>query len=196
MVVVEDGDVQHLFESALYLKAARSGDVLEVDAAVGRRDVLHGGDDLVGVLRRKTHGHGVHSREFAEQHTLALHDGHARKGAYVAQPQHGAAVGDDGDGVPFAGERIGKRGILRDLKTGRGDARGVSERERLAGVRPDAGVHLEFALPLVMLRKRFFHVIHIHKTNIIPRINQACERNCPRAGALPLHPGGDVIPAP
>ena len=38
LVVVEDGDVEHVAQPALDLEAARRGDVLEVDAAVDRGD--------------------------------------------------------------------------------------------------------------------------------------------------------------
>jgi hypothetical protein len=50
LVVVEDGDVEQVAQPALHLEAARGADVLQVDAAEGRRDDLHGPDDLVGVL--------------------------------------------------------------------------------------------------------------------------------------------------
>src|SRR5215218_5530425 len=50
LVVVEDGDVEGLLEPVLDLEAARGGDVLEVDAAEGRRHQFDRADDLVGVL--------------------------------------------------------------------------------------------------------------------------------------------------
>ena len=51
LVVVEDGDVELRPQPLLDLEAARRRDVLEVDPAEAGRDRLHGGDDLVGVLR-------------------------------------------------------------------------------------------------------------------------------------------------
>ena len=50
LVVVEDGDVADLLEAPLDLKAARRGDVLEVDAAKAAGQELHRADDLVHVV--------------------------------------------------------------------------------------------------------------------------------------------------
>ena len=49
LVVVEDRDVERLLQPPLDLEAARRGDVLEVDAAERRRDLLDELDDLVDV---------------------------------------------------------------------------------------------------------------------------------------------------
>ncbi len=49
LVVVEDRDVEPRLEPVLDLEAARRGDVLEVDAAEGRREPDDGLDDLVDV---------------------------------------------------------------------------------------------------------------------------------------------------
>ena len=99
LVVVEDGDVERLLQPVLDFEAARSGDVLEVDAAEGRRHQFDRLDDLVGVLGVEADREGVDAGELFEQHALALHHRHRRLGADVAEAEHGAAVGDDRDGV-------------------------------------------------------------------------------------------------
>ena len=81
LVVVKDGDVQGLRKPALYLKAARRGDVLQVYAAERGRGGLHRGDDLVRVLRIQTERDGVHAAELLEEQGLALHDGQGGQGA-------------------------------------------------------------------------------------------------------------------
>ena len=92
LVVVEDGDVERLLQPVLDLEAARGGDVLEVDAAEGRRHQLDRLDDLVGVLGVEADREGVDAGELFEEHALALHHRHRRLRADVAEPEHGAAV--------------------------------------------------------------------------------------------------------
>ena len=75
LVVVEDGDVELLFESLLDLEAVGRLDILEVDAAEGRGDEAHRLDDLFGGFRVDADGEGVDPAKALEQHGLALHDG-------------------------------------------------------------------------------------------------------------------------
>ena len=107
LVVVEDGDVQRLLKAAFYVEAPGRGDVFQVDAAVRRRDGAHRGDYLVGVLRVQAHRHGVNARKLLEEQSLTLHDGQGGQRAYVAEAQHGGAIGDDGN-------HISARGVLPD----------------------------------------------------------------------------------
>ena len=74
LIVVEDRDVQLVAQPALDLEAARSGDVLEVDAAVDRGDGLDDLDDLLGVLGVQADRPGIDAGELLEQRGLALHD--------------------------------------------------------------------------------------------------------------------------
>ena len=85
LVVVEDGDVADLLEATLDLKAARRGDVLEVDAAKAAGQELHRADDLVHVVRADAQREGVHVGKGLEQGALALHDGHAGFRANVSK---------------------------------------------------------------------------------------------------------------
>ena len=73
LVVVEDGDLELVTQPPLDLEAARRGDVLEVDAAEGRRDGLDDGHDLFDVGGGETEGEGIDAGELAEQQRLALH---------------------------------------------------------------------------------------------------------------------------
>ncbi len=110
LIVVEDRDVELLAQAALDLEAARRGDVLEVDPAEARRDRLDRAHDLVDVLRREADREGVDAAELLEEHRLALHHGHGRLGADVAEAEHGGAVGDDGDRVALDGQRVRRSG--------------------------------------------------------------------------------------
>ena len=65
---------------------------------------------------------------------LALHHGHPRLGANVAEPKNGGAVGFYRHGVPPAREREAEFGIVADGEAGLGYAGGVRKRESLAAV--------------------------------------------------------------
>jgi hypothetical protein len=89
LVVVKDGDVELRLQAFLDVETAGRGDVLQIDAAERRGDPLHGGDDLVGILRAEAEGKGVHPAEFLEQHRLAFHDRQGRGRTDVPEAQDG-----------------------------------------------------------------------------------------------------------
>ena len=81
---------------------------------------LHDGDDLVGVLRVEAERPGVDAAELLEQQRLALHHRHRRLRPDVAEPEHGGAVGDDGDGVLLDRQVPGRVAVLGDRLADRG----------------------------------------------------------------------------
>ena len=127
LVVVEDGDVEPLLQPALDLEAARRRDVLEVDPAVGRRDPGDGVHQLVDGPGLHAHRHGVDPGEVLEEHRLALHDRQRGQRADVAQPQHGGAVGDHGDGVALGRVAGGQGRVGGDGARDVGHAGGVEQ---------------------------------------------------------------------
>ena len=145
LVVVEDRDVELGAQPLLDLEAARRRDVLEVDAAEAGRDRLHDRDDLVRVLRVEAERPGVDAAELLEQQRLALHHRHRGLGADVAEPEHGGAVGDDGDGVLLDRQVPGRVAILRDRHADAGDARRVGHREVVARLHGHLRAHLDLA---------------------------------------------------
>jgi hypothetical protein len=129
---VEDGDVEAGLQALLDLEAAGCADVLEVDAAERRRDRLDGRDDRVRVLRVQAQRERVDPAELLEQHCLPLHDRHRRLGPDVPQPEDGAAVRDDGDGVALDRVLEGLVAILGDRAAHAGDAGRVGHGEVVA----------------------------------------------------------------
>ncbi len=102
LVVVEDGDVEHGVQTVLDLKAGGRGDVLEIDAAVHRRE---GGDDVDDPLRigaagigaasaaaGERHGPGIDIAKRLEQDSLALHHRNTGQRAQIAQAEDGGPV--------------------------------------------------------------------------------------------------------
>ncbi len=160
LVVVEDGDVAPLLQLPLDLKAPGGGDVLQVHAAEGAGQQSHRVDDLIHIVAADAQGNGIHTAEGLEQNALALHDGHAGLRADVPQPQNGRAVGDDGHGVPPAGQLIAFIDILLDLQAGLGHAGGVGQGQCLLAVHRRPGRHFQLALPLVVQPQGFLCVIH------------------------------------
>ena len=76
-----------------------------------------------GSLVSRADREGVDVGELLEEHRLALHHGHRGLGADVAEAEHGAAVGDDRDGVLLDRELEGLGAVLGDLGADAGDAR-------------------------------------------------------------------------
>jgi hypothetical protein len=134
LVVVEDRDVEPGLQPALDLEAAGSADVLEVDAAEGRREPGDGVDEQVDVGDVEADRHGVDAAELLEQQRLALHDRQRGLGPDVTEPQHGGAVGDDGDGVRLPRVVVDQRAVLRDGGADARDPRRVGQRQVLAGL--------------------------------------------------------------
>ena len=88
LVVVEDRDVETFAQLALDDEARRRRDVLEIDASEHWRNVLHGANDLVGVVRREAQRERRDSREVREEQGLPLH--HRQRGLRpdVAESEH------------------------------------------------------------------------------------------------------------
>ena len=78
LVVVEDRDVQFVYEAFLDLEAAGSGNVLKVDAAEDQRNVFYGRDEFLDVLGVDADGEGVNVAEGFEEDGFSLHDGKSR----------------------------------------------------------------------------------------------------------------------
>ena len=139
LVVVEDRDVEEVLEAILDLEAGRRRDVLEVDAAEHRGDAHDGLDDLVGGGDVEADREGIDPGEVLEEERLALHHREGAGRADVAEPEHGGAVGDDGDGVLLDRELVGQRGLLLDRGADPGHARACTPSRGRRGRRSACG---------------------------------------------------------
>ena len=74
LVVVEHRDLHALLELRLDLKAFRSLDVLEIDAAKGRLQCGHGLDHALDGVGGDLDVEHIDAGELLEQHRLAFHD--------------------------------------------------------------------------------------------------------------------------
>ena len=160
LVVVEDGNVALLLQLPLDLKAPGGGNILQIDAAEAAGHEIHRVDKLIYIVGLHAQREGVHAAEGLEQHALALHDGHAGLGADVPQPQHRAAVGDDGAQVMPAGQLVAPADILLNLQAGLGHAGGVGQGQVVGGFHRHPHRNLDFARPLSMKAEAFLCVIH------------------------------------
>ena len=131
--IVEHRNVQLFFQRLLDLKALGALDILQIDAAEGRRNGLAGCDHFFGTVGVDADGEGIHPAELLEQHSLALHDRQAGLRADVAQAQHGSTVGDNGHHVAFEGVLVHVLRVCLDLAAGLGHAGGVSGGQVIAG---------------------------------------------------------------
>ena len=168
LVVVEDRDVEALDELAFDLEAARRGDVLEVDAAEGRREAHDRLDDLGDILGRQRDRDRVDSAELLEQDGLALHDGHRGGGADVTQAQNGGAIGDHGDSVGDPGVFVGGFGIGGNRLAHLGDARCVGHREVLCVAQRNGRRNLHLAAA-VQREDGVFGIRRVHVNLVVCR---------------------------
>ena len=149
LVVVPHRDAHDLAQLVKEVEAFGVLDVLEVDAAEARLELLHGPDQAADVLRAEADRHRIDPAEELVDEGLAFHHRHRPLRADVAEPEHPAPVGDDRDRVAAPGELIAQLGVRGDGEARLGDAGRVPVGEVLdvadGGLWPDldlAGVEL------------------------------------------------------
>ena len=160
LVVVENGNVALFLELPLNLEAPGGGDILQVDAAEGAGNQIHGVDEFVHILGFYADGEGVHVAEGLEQGALALHNGHTRLRADVAQAKYGGAVGDDGAQVVPPGQLIGFVYVLLNFQTGGGHAGSIGQGQVVLGSAGYGAGDFDLAAPLLVQPQGFFCVVH------------------------------------
>jgi hypothetical protein len=145
LVVVHYRDVEAVVEAALDQEAARRGDILEVDAAEARGQLLDRLDDHIGVLRAQADRHSVDVGQLLKKDGLTLHHGHGRLGAEVAEAEDGTAVADHGHAVALPGQVEDLARLVGDGAADAGDARGVGERQVVAVLEGHLALHGQLA---------------------------------------------------
>jgi hypothetical protein len=129
LIVVEDRDVAALLEAFLDLETLGRSDVLEIDAAEGRREELAETDDLFRVFAVDLDVEDIDVGKALEEHTFALHHRFAGHWADVAETEDGGAVGNHSNQVPLVGVLINQLGVAGDLKARFGDPGCVGQRK-------------------------------------------------------------------
>ena len=142
LVVVEDRNVTFLFQLALDLKAARCGDVLQVDAAEGAGDQADCVYKLVHIMRLDAKRERIHIAERLKEHAFALHDRHTGFRADVTEAENGGAD------------------VLLNLQTGLRDAGGVGEAQIVLRLDRHSRGNFDFPLPFAVQTKGFLCIIH------------------------------------
>ena len=198
LIVVEHRDVQLLAQPVLDLEAAGGRDVLEVDAAEPRSQVLDRLDDLVRFLGGQADGEGVDAGELFEEHRLAFHHRHRRLRPDVAEPQDGRAVGDDRDGVLL--HRQGERAltIFFDGQADPCDPGGVRHREVVARTNGHLALDLDLAAKVHEKRavgdvddpqaRRLLQAIHdLHAVHAVAGVDRDVADDAVAAGLDQVH---------
>ena len=134
LVVMEDRNVEHFFQALLNLKAARCGNIFQIDAAVCGSNVLDRGNDLLRVLGVETDRYGIDIAEFLKQNAFSLHDRHGGICADIAETENCTSVGNDGNSVCLHGISVGCFFIFCNDFTWFGNARCVCNCKVLSGV--------------------------------------------------------------
>ena len=154
-------NVTDLLEAALDLEAARSGDVLKIDAAERAGDQLDRAHDLVNILGCNAERERIDVRERLEQRALALHDRHAGERADVAQTEDCRTVGDDRNEIVAARVFIAEGRIVLDLEARLGYAGRVGDGKIVLAVHLTAGNDLDLACPFFMCLECAFFYVHV-----------------------------------
>ena len=115
LVIVEHRDVHQLPQPLLDHEAFGRLDVLQVDAAKPR-EIPHGIDHIVDILRVDLQVDPVDIGEALEQRDLAFHHRLRSHRAKVTQPQHRGAVGHHRDHVALGRVVVRQRGIALDVQ--------------------------------------------------------------------------------
>ena len=161
LVIMEYRNVADLLEAALDLEAARSGDVLKIDAAERAGDQLNRAHDLVNILGCNAERERIDIRERLEQRALALHDRHAGERADIAQTKHSRAVRDDRNEIVAARVFIAEGRIVLDLEARLGYAGRVGDGKIVLAVHLTAGNDLDLACPFFMCLECAFFYVHV-----------------------------------
>ncbi len=141
LIIVEDGDVEHLLKTTLDLEALRRFDVLEVDPAEGRGESSADRHHLIDGRRLNAHRVGVDISELLEEHRLALHHRHRRLRSDVAKAKHRGAIRQHRDGIRTSGQVPHTRRLLGDGRRHPADPRGVGHGEIVGAVERRGRLH-------------------------------------------------------
>ena len=161
-------------EPVLDLEAARRGDVLEVDAAEAGRDLPAPPATISSVsCGVEADREGVHAAELLEQHRLALHHRHGRRGPDVAEAEHRRAVGDDRHVVCL--DRV----LEAPCRAGRGSPRRPAPRP---ACRPSRGRRAVCSGMLVVLLDLAAEVQSKGAVSRVQQLARRPRRRSPRAG--------------
>ena len=129
LVVVHHGDVESTLQALLDIEALRRLDILKVDTAEGRRNLLYRFTEFLRVLLSHLDIEHIDATIDFKQEALTLHDGFAAHGANITQSKNSRSVRDYSHEVSFVSISIGSLRVLLDLKTRIGNTRRVGERQ-------------------------------------------------------------------
>ena len=85
LIVVHDGNVEGALQTLLYVETLRGFDVLKVDAAECRGNLLHGLAELLGVFLSHLYVEDVNASVYLKEQAFTLHHGLAAHRADVAK---------------------------------------------------------------------------------------------------------------
>ena len=150
LIVVENGNVTELFQPPFNLKAARSGDVLQIDAAERTGDQIDGPDDFIHILAADADRESVHPAESLKQGTFALHHRHTGFGTDIAETEYSRPVGNDGDQIMPPGQGEGFIIIFMNGQAGLCYTGCVSQGQVIFILNGNPGDHFDFSMPLTV----------------------------------------------
>ena len=119
---MKDRDIESVLQDFLDLETLRRTNILEVDAAEGRRDQLTGSNHVLGVDAVDLDIEDVDIRKTLEEDALSLHHGLARQRTDIAQSENRSPVAHHRNQVALRRVAVGCVRIPLDLQAGGGYA--------------------------------------------------------------------------
>ena len=120
LIIMHHGDVERFLQTILNIEALRSLDILQVDTAEGRGDLLHCFAELLGVFFIHLNIEDVNTAVDLEKQSFSFHHGLTAHGTDVTQSEYGCTVTDDCHQITFIGIFVCSVGVLLYLKTREG----------------------------------------------------------------------------
>ena len=145
LVVMENGDVHHLFQTLLDDETLWRLDVFKVDPAKGRPHQADSIDESVGIFGIKLDVDAVHIGKPLEQNRLAFHHRLGRQCPKIAKTQNCRPVRDYSHKVALVRIIISRFGRGGDFLAWHSNARGIGQRQIALRRHGNGGRHLELA---------------------------------------------------
>ncbi len=122
LIVVENRNFHGFLECFFYIKAFRSFNVFQIDAAEGRFQQLACLDNFIRVFRVEFYVKHVDVGKTFKKNPFPFHDRLTRQGSKIAETQYGGTVGYNRNQVALSGVFVGILRIFLNRKTGLGNA--------------------------------------------------------------------------
>ncbi len=169
LIIMEYRNVHGFLQAVLNVKALRSLDILQIDAAKAWLQHLYSVANIVYAAGVEAQRHCIYTGKVLEEHSLALHNRQASTSTDIAQTKYSSTVGNNGYHVGLGCIVINLIVVFLDFQTWGSNTRCISQGQILVV----SQIHLtdNFQLSLVFLMQLQSFLINIAHTYHLPHIS-------------------------